>query len=114
MLFFLEALRFQAQGNEAKATEILALYAQIKERVIKCTHSQHASHAVDFIFSRPISFGPTFISGSGIPKPSATRILALMRDEGVIRTIRPGVGRRLGLYQFSALLEITELDTQIQ
>ncbi|HEY2345999.1 MAG TPA: Fic/DOC family N-terminal domain-containing protein [Xanthomonadaceae bacterium] len=112
VLFFLEALRFQAQENEAKATEILSLYAEVKERVVKFTHSQHAIQAVDFIFSRPVFFGPTFITDSRIPRASATRILTLMRTHNLLRTLRAGLGRRPGLYEFSALLEITERDTQ--
>jgi Fic family protein len=107
-LFFLEALRVQAQENESKARQILEVYRTVRERVIDKTHSQHAVRAVDFIFNRPVFFGPSFIDGANIPRPTANRILTLMREDGTIETVRPGAGRRPGLYAFSALLDITE------
>lgn len=106
--FFLEAVRSQAEENEGKAREILTMYAELKERVVAFTHSQHAMQAVDFIFRTPVFYGPSFIRGSNIPGPTATRILRLMRDEGLIRTLREGSGRRPGLYSFPALLDVTE------
>jgi len=64
--------------------------------------------AVDFIFQTPIFAAPTFIHHSDIPKPSANRILTLLRDNHLLWTIREGKGRRSGIYAFLELLNMAE------
>lgn len=106
--FFLEALRSQAIENEGKARAVLALYEQVKVQVVETTHSQHAIRAVDFLFQTPIFKGPDFTIGADIPKPTATRILGLLRDTRLLLTLREGRGRRPGFFAFRALLNIAE------
>ncbi|HJP31731.1 MAG: Fic/DOC family N-terminal domain-containing protein [Candidatus Latescibacteria bacterium] len=108
--FFLEGLRLQAVENESKARAILDLYESIKEQVIGLTHSQHAIRAVDFMFMTPIFKGPDFVRGARIPRPTATRILALLRggDAPLLRTVREGRGRRPGIFAFPQLLNVAE------
>jgi Fic family protein len=106
--FFLEGIVEQAAENEQKARAILALYEAVKERVIDLTHSQHAIRAVDFLFQSPIFKAPDFTDRSEIPKPTASRILAVLRENGVLHTLREGVGRRPGIYAFRELLNVAE------
>lgn len=107
-LFFLEGIRGQAAENERKARAILSLYDKVKEQVVELTHSQHAIRAIDFLFKTPIFSSPLFSEFSGIPKPTANRILTLLRDEGLLHTIREGKGRRAGIFVFRELLNIAE------
>lgn len=107
-LFFLDAIRVQARENEAKAREILALYARVKDVAIEATHSQYAIRAVDFLFQTPLFLGPHFVDSVNIPKATATRILRVLREQGLIHTIRNGVGRRPGLYAFAELINVVE------
>jgi Fic family protein len=108
--FFLEGLRRQATENESKARAILALYERVKQQVVELTHSQHALRAVDFLFQTPIFKSPDFLSGSEIPKPTATRILRLLRkgEGALLRVAREGRGRMPGIYVFSELLNVSE------
>lgn len=106
--FFLQGLREQAGENERKARAILSLYDRVKTQVVNLTHSQHSIRAVDFIFQTPIFTAPTFTLYSDIPKPTANRILTLLRDEGLLRTIQEGRGRRPGIYAFRDLLNVAE------
>ena len=106
--FFLQGIREQAAENERKARDILSLYDRLKTKMIDLTHSQHSIRAVDFIFQTPIFTAPTFTHYSEIPKPTANRILTLLRDEGLLRTIQEGRGRRPGIYAFRELLNIAE------
>jgi Fic family protein len=106
--FFLQGIREQAAENERKARAILSLYDRVKTRVVDLTHSQHSIRAVDFIFQTPIFTAPIFTHHSDIPKPTANRILTLLRDEGLLHTIQEGRGRRPGLYAFRELLNIAE------
>ena len=107
-VFFLEGVREQAGENERRARSILALYDRIKTQVADLTHSQHTMKAVDFLFQTPIFGAPAFTNHAGIPKPSASRILALLRDAGILLTLEEGRGRRAGIYAFRELLNVAE------
>lgn len=106
--FFLRGVAIQASDNERKARAILALYDRSKEDIASATHSQHAIRILDFIFQYPIFSGPQFAERSGVPRPSAGRLLPLLREAGLIRLIRQGRGRRSSIYAFTKLLEIAE------
>jgi Fic family protein len=106
--FFLRGVRQQAAENEEKARAILKLYDRLVAEVVELTHSQHSSRAVDFIFSTPIFTAPTFTNLSKIPKPTAARILDLMRGKGILSTLREGRGRRAGVYAFRELVNLAE------
>jgi Fic family protein len=99
--FFLEGLIEQASENQSKAQAILSLHQQMHRQVAELTHSQHAGRAVDFLFSRPVFSSTHFIEGSQIPRPSAQRILLVLRDArgrrspcGNPRLSRPAQHRR--------------------
>ncbi len=106
--FFLEGIVEQSAENEQKARAILALYEQVKTRVVDLTHSQHAIRAVDFLFQSPIFKAPDFTEQSEIPKPTAARILAMLREDGLLHALREGRGRRSGIYAFRELLNVAE------
>lgn len=106
--FFLKGLQQQASDNERKARAILLLYDRVKKQIVDLTHSQHSIRAVDFIFQTPIFAAPTFTHHSNIPKPTANRILTLLRDENLLYTIQEGKGRRPGIFAFLELLSIAE------
>jgi hypothetical protein len=104
----LGAVRAQAEDNLAKATAILELYGEMRRRIAELTRSQYAMDALDWIFSQPIFASSHFIEGTGIPKPTARRFLAVLREDGVIRTLVPASGRRAPVFGFPALLTIAE------
>jgi Fic family protein len=106
--FFLNGIIQQAAENERKASAILTLYNRLLSQVADMTHSQHAVRAVDFIFQTPVFSTPLFITTSGIPKPTANRIMIIMRDNGLLIPLLEGKGRRAGIYAFAELLNITE------
>jgi Fic family protein len=106
--FFLEALRSQAQTNESKARKILDLYQQKKGWFVDLTHSQYAIRALDWFFDKPIFRTPDFVATAGIPKPTANRIVRLAKEQGLLREISPGSGRRPAVLAFSDLLNIAE------
>lgn len=107
-VFFLEGVREQAGENERRARAILALYDRIKTQVVELTHSQHTMRAVDFLFQSPIFAAPAFTNHADIPKPTANRILTLLREAGILVTVEEGRGRRAGIYAFRELLNVAE------
>jgi len=106
--FFLQGIREQAAENESKARAILSLYDRVKNQVADITHSQHSIRVVDFMFQAPIFSAPLFINHSEIPKPTASRILKVLKDAEILRSIQHGKGRRPGIYAFRELLNIAE------
>ncbi|RME55134.1 MAG: Fic family protein [Deltaproteobacteria bacterium] len=106
--FFLEAVRAQAEDNLSKARAILDLYDDLKRRVPEMTRSQYAVRALDWIFERPIFRSSHFVTASGIPAPTARRILAVLRDEGVLKVFSPARGRQAALLSFPKLLDVAE------
>ncbi|MGB9671240.1 MAG: hypothetical protein ACPLXR_08865 [Halothiobacillaceae bacterium] len=80
----------------------------MKRKVADLTHSQYAIHALDWIFERPIFKSSDFVANSGIPEPTAKRILPALRDAKILQTLVEASGRRAATYCFPALLNIAE------
>ena len=108
--FFLQAVEAQAKDNLAKTQAILNLYDNMKDRVMNATRSQFAMRALDCIFSRPVFSSTNFADASGIPAPSAYRILAELRKHEILADIVAASGRRPAIVAFPALLDIVEGD----
>ncbi len=106
--FFLEAIAEQATVNLDMARGILGLYDELKESVVEVTHSQYSMRALDWIFEKPIFRSSDFVKTSGIPSPTAFRILRALRNEGILDTLAEARGRRPALLEFSMLLRVAE------
>ena len=110
VVFFMKAIVSQARDDTSKAKSILALYEEMKNRVVDLTHSQFAIHALDTLFMHPIFSSPQFVSRSNIPKPSAARLLKALSEGDVLHVIRPGRGKRSTIYAFSNLLSLVNAE----
>src|SRR5712691_4358159 len=106
--FFLRAVQSQAEENQKKAAAILHLYETMKPKIDEVNRSQYSIHALDCIFERPIFKSSDFVAHVRIPDPTAKRILAVLRDEGILKTLVEGRGRRSAVFAFRALLNIPE------
>lgn len=107
-LFFLHGFFEQAQENQRKAKSILNLYREMQHDVAKLTRSKHAPSAVDALFSRPIFSNATFAEDTGIPRQTAHRIIALLRERGIIDAIDGDRARHPAIFVLSKLVDITE------
>jgi Fic family protein len=106
--FFLRGIQQQAAENERKAREILTLYNRVKNQVLELVHSEHSIRAVDSIFRVPTFTSETFALHSGIPTPTANRLLRALREGKLLVTVQEGKGRRAGIYAFRELLNLAE------
>jgi Fic family protein len=106
--FFLRAVEAQAKENINKVEKILHLYEHYKARIVETTNSAHAVQALDWFFGEPI-FRSTDFTQSGIMAPhTASRILKIMREDGMLHIFRPGQGRRSAIIVFPEFVNITE------
>ena len=107
-VFFLTAVRRQAEINEAKVRALLELYRSDKSWIVGATHSPYAMQALDWIFARPIFKGSDFTVGSGMPGTPAKRILRILKEHGRLVELRAGSGNRSAIVAYPALLNIAE------
>jgi len=106
--FFLRVIQVQAEENLTKAQGVLDLYNQMKVQFVDLTRSQYAIHALDWTFERPIFKGSDFIRSDTIPKPTAQRILNVLKKEGILRELQPGSGSRSAILAYPQLLNLAE------
>jgi Fic family protein len=106
--FFLRAVIEQARTNQERAQAILDLYRHRRDWISEQTHSQYSGRALDWMFERPIFKSSDFAASAGIPAPTAIRILRVARDQGLLREIHAGSGRRAAILCFPELLNIAE------
>lgn len=106
--FFLRAVTAQAESNLVKADLILKLHAKLRDWIVDTTHSQYGVRALDWMFMRPIFQPPHFIESAEIPAPTARRIVRVLRENGMLKELRPSSGRRAATLAFAELLNISE------
>ncbi len=106
--FFLTAIAEQANDNLSRARSILALYDELKEWVVDETRSQYGVRALDWIFGKPVFRSSDFVKNSGIPMPTASRILRVLRDSDMLAVVSEARGRRPALLAFTKLLQAAE------
>lgn len=107
-VFFLEAIRIQAEQNLKKTNAILNLYNQMKIKISEISHSQFSIHALEWIFEKPIFKSTDFIQASGIPRASATRILRVLKEEEILQVWQKSSGSRPAIYLYTELLNTSE------
>ena len=105
-LFFLEAVRGQAEADRRKSEEIRELYERMKETFRTCLSSQWSIKALDFVFANPVFRNNVFTGRSGIPKQTANHFTRTLLEKELLTTIRAPSGRRPGLYAFEPLLRV--------
>ncbi|MCX5992662.1 MAG: Fic family protein [Chloroflexi bacterium] len=108
IIFFLGAVIEQARSNSGKASQILRLYNDMKERVPDITHSQYAIRVINLLFGKPLFNSQEFTKELHIPKTSAVRILNQLETTNIISVIHEGKGTRPALLRFNKLAEIVE------
>jgi len=106
--FFLKAIALQSKQNSTRVRAIMALYEEMKTQIHQLTHSQYTLHTVDWLFSRPIFSGIDFINETEIPRPTAQRIIKLLKDNEILQELRPARGQQSSILVFPELIQVAE------
>ena len=107
-LYFLDAVRAQAENGVATVEAILELRAETESLVAGLARPGNVATALDRIFARPVFPVSDFTAGEGIPPRTARRLLSRLQEHGVLEEIAPASGRRAAVMRFPGLLEVVE------
>lgn len=108
-VFFLNAIEKQAEKNLEIAEQIRMLYEEMKIIFSKTLSSKYTVESLDYIFANPVFRGNRFSEGSGIPKPSAARLIRALIDRKLIKVIEESAGRRPAMYSFEPLMNLVRV-----
>jgi Fic family protein len=109
IIFFLTALIEQAKLNARKAREIMDLYERLTSKVLELTHSQFAVPLLDALFVRPVLRSSELGSIQGLPsKPMIMNMLGKLKQEGMLKVVREGAGRRAQVLALAELINLCE------
>lgn len=108
LLFFLKAVKQQAEYNLNAMNQIRELYENMKSMFSEITGSKHAISLLDAVFTTPVFRNQQICKRSGIPPATVNRFTkALLADNRkLLKTARPAAGRRAAVYSFEPLLEL--------
>lgn len=108
-VFFLHAIRTQAERNLEVAENIGKLYDEMKGNFIQTLGSRWSVSALDFIFTNPVFRSNKFTSQSGVSASTALRFLRALSDKKLLTTLSEASGRRPALYSFEPLLALVRV-----
>ncbi|MBF0488745.1 MAG: Fic family protein [Nitrospirae bacterium] len=103
--FFLNAIVAQSEWNVVKAQKIIALYEELKERIISQTHSQYAVPLLDQMYNKPV-FKSTQIKIPGVTRQTTTGLLRSLKDNGILDIVREASGSRPQLLSLTSLIKL--------
>ncbi|WP_420263906.1 hypothetical protein [Candidatus Magnetominusculus dajiuhuensis] len=88
-----------------KAQKIIALYEELKERIISLTHSQYAVPLLDQMYKKPV-FKSTQIKIPGVTRQTLNSLLRSLKDDGILEVVREASGRRPQLLALTSLIKL--------
>lgn len=106
LIFFLDAITVQAKRNSRKASQVVELFNEMRDRISRLTKSPHANKVLDALFIAPIMQTSNFIKLTGVPSQTAHRILALLKKEKILATIIGASGRTPEVLVFNKLFKL--------
>lgn len=107
--FFLQAVLAQAEANARTARDVLALYEDLKKRMLTLTHSQYSIPLLDHLFARPATSASDLTRQPGMPTLAmVSTLLRKLAEAGVIKVAREGQGRRATIYVVHELINLCE------
>ena len=109
IMFFLRALAEQAKQNTETARAIKDLYEKLKGTVLERMHSAYSVPVLDALFARPIIRSTDLKGKTGMPTaPMIILLLERFEQEGILKIIQEGSGRRPYVFAFPELINLCE------
>lgn len=104
--FFLDAVEVQSKRNAEKASQVLKLYAEMKDLVASITNSPYGIKVLDTLFSMPVFRSTDFGKTAGLNPQTTHRIITRFKQEGLLATIKAASGRSPETLRFERLYRL--------
>jgi Fic family protein len=85
LLFFLEAVRAQAEANARQVNDILDLYKYLQGMWPRITRSLFSNKVLQSLFTAPIFRQSDFIKKVEIPQTSSKRIVSILLENNILK-----------------------------
>lgn len=108
-IFFLKAIKNQADANWEKSQNILNLYNRLKSQIIDLTNSHYSIPLLDVCFDKPIFASSELDNKSGMPSRQTIRsLLNELINAEILKVIREPSGRRPQILVLKELFNLCE------
>ncbi len=108
-VFFLDAITDQARRNTEKVGAVLSLYEHLKDRMLQVTNSKFAVPLLDAMFAQPIFRSSFLLERENMPQRQfLMRILGHLVEDGMLKLVVTGSGRRASVYSLHALVDLCD------
>lgn len=107
-IFFLSAIETQAKQNDSKARKIYSLYKDVLIKVMSSTKVKGVEEAINCLFRSAIFPSNIFVKNAGMNESASRRLIATLKEQGIIVEIEPHRGRTPAILAFPELLSVTE------
>lgn len=104
--YFLDAIHVQANRNAQKALQVLRLYEEMKELVVKITKSPYGIRVLDNLFRMPILSSTDFGKLAELNPQTTYRMISRFKQEGILTTLREPSGRLPEILLFEKLYHL--------
>lgn len=108
MEFFLEALSFQAELNQKKVVQMIALYEEMKNAFLQITKSNFVLKILDILFQEPVIKSVDLIRKTGINPRSGRGLLKKLIEAELVSIYKSSAGPQPQILSFSKLIELVE------
>jgi Fic family protein len=107
-LFFVNAVRAQADNNVARVTTVLKLYERLRTRALNMS-SRYGLTMLDAMFIHPVFKASALLKMPGMPqRPQMMKLLERMVETKMLKVLVEGSGRRGSVYSLHELVRICD------
>jgi Fic family protein len=107
--FFILAIEEQAKNNLETAISVNDLYGHAQNEFKTILNSIHSDEFLRAIFTHPIFDTNSLIENTNIKPATIRRFIRVLLENKVIKEIESASGRRVAIYSYEPLLEITRV-----
>jgi Fic family protein len=108
-LFFVRAVRFQADSNVARVTTVLKLHERLKKRMLSMTTSRYGVTMLDTMFAQPVFKAGDLLKAPEMPqRPQMMKLLEKMVEAKILKVLVQGGGRRAAVYSLHELVRVCD------
>ncbi len=108
-LFFVNAVRVQADSNGERVATVIKLYERLKTRMVEITSTRYGVPMLDAMFVQPVFKANALLKHPGMPqRPQMMKLLERMVEARILKVLAESSGRRAAVYSLHELVRICD------